>query len=293
MVVREITASTMGNLKIYLINLDRDPERLSWMDRQLLARGLDYERFPAMTPETVPDRIARRFHERARDVLLPNNIACFASHLAVAERLIASEEPFCLVLEDDVEIVGSGDELRAIGAKCGAYDMLKLNDWPKTPTLEVDNAGAFHIVRYLQVPRGTGSYFLTRQGAQKLLERAVRLAISTDNFIRAEAYLHLDIAGVTPPPIPQDRFGTSSLDPAKLRGKARNRRYFYDAQSPTGAWTRAIQMVRQIGAANVARLQMARVVMKARGVKRDLQSRYVLKAGGRRRSKTEGKPVAV
>jgi glycosyl transferase family 25 len=264
-------------MKIYLINLDRDSQRLAWMDAQFKARNLEYERSPAWTPETVPEHLAQRFHKRASEILLPNNIACFASHLAVAEKLLASEEPYCLVLEDDVEILCSAEEIGAIGAKCCCFDMLKLNDWPKTPTLEIDTAGEYRIIRYHQVPRGTGAYFLSRKGAEKILRRAVQLAISTDNFIRAEAYLHLDIAGVMPPPIPQDRFGASSLDPQKVRSKTRNKRYFYEAPGRGGGLIRAIRMAKQIGTVNYARLELARVIMKANGVKRDHRSQYVLK----------------
>jgi GR25 family glycosyltransferase involved in LPS biosynthesis len=264
-------------VKIYVINLDGYPERLNWIDAQLSARGLSYERFAAFTPDTIPATIRARFHERALDALLPNNIASFSSHLGVAERLLASQEQACLVLEDDVELLCSAEELRAIAARSGRFDILKLNDWPKSPTLEVDRAGGFRIVRYLQVPRGAGSYFLTRRGAERLLAQAVSLAISTDNFIRAEAYLHLDIAGVVPPPIPQDRFGASSIDPTRLRGKSRNRRYFYGAQSKAGVVTRFARMTRQLGPQNLLRLQIAQIAMKARRIKRDLEGRYVLK----------------
>jgi glycosyl transferase, family 25 len=264
-------------MKIYLINLDRDTERLTWMDAQLGSRELCYERIQALTPHNIPRQIAQRFTLRALEVLLPNNIACFSSHLAVAEKLLASEDRYCLVLEDDVEILCSADELRALGAKCTDFDILKLNDWPKCPTLEVGVTEGHRVIRYLQVPRGTGSYFLSRTGAEKLLTRAVGLAISTDNFLRAEAYRHLDIGGVVPPPIPQDRFGTSSLDPAKLRGKARNRRYYYAGQNSTSAIAQMVGCARKTGLTNFVRLWAARLRMKLNGVTKDLRAQYVLK----------------
>jgi glycosyl transferase family 25 len=266
-------------VKIYVINLDCNPERLDWIDGQLRRRGLDYERFAAFTHETIPPTIRVRFHARALEALLPNNIASFSSHLGVAERLLASQEPACLVLEDDVELLCSAEELHAIADRGGRFDMVKLNDWPKSATLEVGRAGGFRLVRYLQVPRGAGSYFLTRRGAERLLAHAVGLAISTDNFIRAEAYLHLDIVGVVPPPMPQDRFGVSSIDPTRLRGKSRNRGYFYAAQSKAGVLTRFARMMGQLGAHNLLRLQIAQLLMKARRVTRDLEGRYVLEGG--------------
>ncbi len=264
-------------MKIFLINLDRDVKRLRWMETQLNAHNLQYERFRALTPDTIPEHIAQRFHKRAGEILLPNNIACFSSHLAVAEKLLSSHEPYCLVLEDDVEIMCSSEELKVIGTNCRLFDMLKLNDWAKTPTLEIGIAGSYKIVRYHHVPRGTGAYFLSRRGAAKFLHRAVQLAISTDNFIRAEAYVHLNIAGVMPPPILQDRFGTSSLDPKALRDKARNRKYFYDAPQKGGPVVREFQLASEIGVINYVRLQLATIIMKSKGIKRDTHSRYILK----------------
>jgi glycosyl transferase, family 25 len=115
-------------MEIYLINLDRDTERLAWMDAQLASRGLGYERVQALTPHSIPEQIAQRFTPKALEVLLANNITCFSSHLAVAEKLLASEHSYCLVLEDDVEILCSADELCALGANCTDFDILKLND---------------------------------------------------------------------------------------------------------------------------------------------------------------------
>lgn len=261
---------------IYLINLDRDAERLKWMAGQLESLGFPYERFSAFTPATVPDRLAARFHRRALDVIMPADIACFASHLGVAERLLESDHPYCLVLEDDVEIECSADELQALGETCRDFDILKLNMWPKGPTLQIDEAARFRIVRYFQVPQGTGSFFLTRRGAEGLLKRAEQVAIPVDGFLRREAYSTFDIAGVLPPPIPQDRFGPSSLDPENIRAK-RPRRYFHGSRGEFRWLRQVFGRIQTLGVRATVRLWLTSLRMHAKGVKRDLRSEYVLR----------------
>lgn len=265
-------------MKIYLLNLDRDAERRAWMAEQLSKLDAPYERVPAFTPETTPDRFRRRFRPTAEAVLLPRNIASFATHLHAAEKLCADPTAeTALVLEDDVEILCDMAELTAIAEAGRAFDMIKLNDWPKTPSLTVAACGDRRLIRYWQTPRGAGAHILTKAGAARWLERAQDLAITTDNFLRAEAYAGLSIAGVTPPPIPQDRFGASSLDPTGARAARRRPRYAYGAQGPRSAIGRAWRFLSEIGPVDALRMAATLGVMKARGVKRDETGAYVLK----------------
>ncbi|MEO1468110.1 MAG: glycosyltransferase family 25 protein [Pseudomonadota bacterium] len=266
------------DVTIYWINLDRDAERRAWMERQLGPLGLPHERVAALTPDTLPDRFRARFLPEAADRLLPGNIAAFSSHLMTLERFLATAAGAAIVLEDDVEIEATGDEIRAIADATLAargLDVVKLNTWPKCPTARIAAPAGRDLVRYLRVPLGTGAYLVTRQGAERYLAAARGLAISHDNFVRAEGAGGLTIAGVTPPPIPQDRFGTSSLDPGKRRNRARNRRYRY-AGGRRWPWAAAQALVRDVGLVTFLRLVALHVVMRARRVKHDTDRAYVI-----------------
>ena len=256
-------------MKIYLINLDTAPERLAFVDGQLSRLNLDYQRVAALTPQTIPERLRLRFHEQAADLLLPGEIACFASHLRIAELLLDSPEPHCLVLEDDVEFECAADELRDLERLSARFDILHLSRSSERPALLLDTVRDRRVLRYLDLPYGTGAYFLTRNGAKKLLRHALGVAIPFDIFLRREAFLHLDIASIAPSPVPQDRFGASGIDEQSERGakaqRKQRRRSFYESTERAAALRRTLRMVRSVGALNYARMRLARFAMKATG----------------------------
>ena len=266
----------MQTFMIYWINLERDVDRRAWMEPQLEKLGLPACRVPALTPDTLPPWIAERFLPEASDLVLPGDIGCFASHILIADQFLKSDFDAAVVLEDDVEICCSADQLTSFVECASDLDMVKLNDWPKCATVLHTRLPEHRLVRYLRVPRGTGSHILTRRGAERLLERAHRLATAVDNFFRAEGALALRIGGIVPAPIPQDRFECSSTDPGRQRNKSRTRKYVY---CPPGGDTlrRRVQfLARELGWPTLVRLQARDLVMRMRRVKRDVHGAYIL-----------------
>jgi glycosyl transferase family 25 len=91
-------------LDIYIINLDKDIQRLEWMDQQLAAQKLKYFRIAAvngaqiLTPRDSYWSDARRSHFGAAEA------GCLLSHVQ-AWRLIAdADDEHGLVLEDDIHL---------------------------------------------------------------------------------------------------------------------------------------------------------------------------------------------
>lgn len=97
-------------MKTFLVNLDRNPERLAFMDSQLRRLGIDYERVPAVDGRTLTSRDRRRvfakwhsfFAENRR--LTAGQIGCALSHVEVYRRMRNNGILSALVLEDDVSI---------------------------------------------------------------------------------------------------------------------------------------------------------------------------------------------
>jgi glycosyl transferase family 25 len=100
-------------VKTYLINLDRNPERLAFMRGQLERLGIPFERFPAVYgKELAPEARARGF-SRVRSFIASKKrlsdaeIGVAMSHVGCYRRMVEAEEPYALVLEDDVSL-GAG-----------------------------------------------------------------------------------------------------------------------------------------------------------------------------------------
>ena len=93
-------------IAVFVINLDRDKDRLAFMARQLDALGLAWERFPAVLGIAVPDELRAWFFTpegAPSPALTPGEIGVYASHLSAHRRLLASDFDAALVFEDDVE----------------------------------------------------------------------------------------------------------------------------------------------------------------------------------------------
>lgn len=99
-------------MRIFLVNLAQKKDRLANADRQLKARGIAYERFPAVYGKalSVAERRASvaGFHSWCAmgRRLLDGEIGCALSHCGIYRRMVDERIPYALVLEDDIAIVG-------------------------------------------------------------------------------------------------------------------------------------------------------------------------------------------
>lgn len=93
-------------LRVFVINLDKDTERMEFMDRQLNALGIPYERYPAVRPEDVlsGEYDALAASTQGGHSLMPGEVGCAVSHKRIYEAIIAQGLDYALVLEDDVEL---------------------------------------------------------------------------------------------------------------------------------------------------------------------------------------------
>lgn len=94
-------------LPVWVINLDRSPDRMARMDEGLRAQGLIYKRIPAIDGRAEFDRLLSKvdcvaYERNMGQKLLPGKVGCYFSHLSAWQRLIDSGQEMALILEDDV-----------------------------------------------------------------------------------------------------------------------------------------------------------------------------------------------
>lgn len=200
-------------MRIVVINLDRDVERLAHMREQLDGLGLPFERFSALGGQALPAWLRGYFVGCA--TLSPGEIGCYASHLSICRRIVAGDiaSPV-LVLEDDVGLPADlpavlSALVRTLPAR---WDIVRLSYPTKRMTRPIAALGAHHeLVRYSHVPTSTGAYLINASGARKFLApRARRIPI--DHDLRRVWAWNLATFGVAPPPVKADVFGSSSID---------------------------------------------------------------------------------
>ena len=95
---------------IYVINLDRDAERMASIRANLETLGLPFERLPAVVGKEVPDweklvDLPAYAWRNRLDTPRAGEVGCYLSHLKAMETFLRTDAPWCVILEDDVEVL--------------------------------------------------------------------------------------------------------------------------------------------------------------------------------------------
>jgi glycosyl transferase family 25 len=249
--------ATMNALpRIYLINLDKDTERLAYVSQQLHGLGLQFERVPAVYGTDMPEWLKPYFLDTQGNIaspLAPGQIGCYASHLMVLRTIVESGEPGA-VLEDDIEITAALPAILAnTEAFPGDWDIIRLSNTSKRPVfrsgLSIDG---HHIIKFSNIPGSTGAYLVSPQGAHKFLTYRPHRSIPVDQELRRAWDHGLVTYGVRPCPVRPDAFGRSTIAALGTPGRWKVR-----PSLPTSV-RRMLFEIRWLGMANWLRSQMAR-----------------------------------
>ena len=94
--------------KVYVINLDRDKDRLERIHAQLSRHGINYERFPAILGSTVGSHPA--FSSFCNSFCTDSMKGCALSHTRIWKEMIEKNYSAVLILEDDAILADDFDE---------------------------------------------------------------------------------------------------------------------------------------------------------------------------------------
>ncbi|MBC6981837.1 glycosyltransferase family 25 protein [Caulobacter sp. 17J80-11] len=205
-------------VRIVLINLDRDADRLDWMSAQLGRLGLPFERFAAVRGDALPPALARYFRDApatARPLSI-GEIGCYASHLAIMEEVVTTGAAATLVLEDDLAL--DADLLKVLDAVDrlpADWDLVRLAGLGSGGRVRVASlAPGLDLVKYVSVPMGNGAYLVSHKGAVKYVEwaRGRTLVDPIDHDLHRVWNCRMTTYGVSPDPVRQNVLDGSSID---------------------------------------------------------------------------------
>jgi glycosyl transferase family 25 len=168
-------------MRIFLINLDRSPDRLAFMTAQLEVLGLQAERLPAVDGNNVDPS------PHSSSGLRPGEIGCFLSHRAAWQRLVASGDTFALVLEDDVRLSQALPDVLDVVTKLGGNaGIFKLDTSGRSIAVDADSVaggGRIGFARLCSEHTGTAGYILSAEAAAELLTRSSAFFQPVDLFM--------------------------------------------------------------------------------------------------------------
>lgn len=99
-------------MKTFVINLDRDSEKLKAAAGQLHSAGVDFERFPAIYGKDLSAETRAESYRHFRwwcavgRPIRDGEIGCALSHYGVYQKMLSGDIPIACVFEDDVLVEG-------------------------------------------------------------------------------------------------------------------------------------------------------------------------------------------
>lgn len=198
-------------LKSYVINLDRDAERLAKFQAHAEASGLPVERVAGVLGAdlaSAPDVISY-FEEngavsrRVTDALKPGEIGNYASHLRVLQRMLADGAETALIFEDDAMVLPTlpGVIAEVLAKVPPDWDFVRLGNEPKRAYVAIDTlAGGYELVRYSKISNNATANLVNLSGARKFLAPRLRTLASDEDMRRPWRYGLVEY-GVIPRPI--------------------------------------------------------------------------------------------
>jgi glycosyl transferase, family 25 len=176
-----------SSVPVYAINLARSQDRWDALRASANKFSVDVRRVEAVEGKLLADDELVDFDEagfrrKHGKIALPAEIGCYFSHIRALEAIIAADEPFAVIVEDDVEF--TPEFVPFINQACGlkGWDVIKLVNH-RTAAFRgfrsVDKR--FSIGRCLHGPSGSSAaYIVTLCGARRLLSAIKPMCLPYD-----------------------------------------------------------------------------------------------------------------
>lgn len=210
---------------VFLVNLDRQPQRLRFMQAQLGALGITPIRIPAVNGRDPAERA--RAAAASYAPLSPGEVGCFESHRRLWQKMVDEGISAALVIEDDVIVASDFATLDFETAGVGEIDVVKVDagiaieSWYGVRHHPLP--GGRSLQRMLGTEFSTGCYFITLSGARKLLSQSDRYFVPVDRFMfdqNSRAFWQMNAWKLSPAaatqqqeaPVTGDSLGTEIAD---------------------------------------------------------------------------------
>lgn len=208
----------MKDVRSYLINLDRSPERLAVMKRQLDRLPFPWERVPAVDGRTLAPIPSDLFDTRGYDRRHGKGesaaeVGCYVSHVHALRAFLDGPAEFGIICEDDIVLPDNLPALiAALAARARDWDVVKLaGRHSGTPIRLRALVDGYHLSALLTRHTGSACYLVNRRAAARYVERLLPVRVPYDHaFDRAWAF-GIRFRAVTPMPVDSQAAGATTI----------------------------------------------------------------------------------
>jgi glycosyl transferase family 25 len=136
------------------------------------------------------------------DMPRAGEVGCTLSHLKAMETFLKTDALWCVILEDDVEVLPAcADVLRSLAEK-DDWDLVKLfNFHSGMPVKKRALAGGHHLVSHLTRTTSSAAYVVNRHAAETLLKSMRPITEQVDHALDRPWETGLRTRGIRPMPV--------------------------------------------------------------------------------------------
>ena len=217
--------------KIYLINLDKCKDRLQNCHAILESQRLSYERIPAVFGNALTTAQKHKHYNETlnnRNYYRPlsnGEIGCYLSHRAAWQKIADGDEPYGIVLEDDIAINGNLqlaiDTLEALPID---WQVIKLSAYQsRTRPIAFSHpiGNGFDLVIHNKPMTGCAASAITKAAAKKLLTQSNTFGRPVDVDIQHFWESNVKVCSLMPYPVSQDMSYQSTITQRKSKAGKR------------------------------------------------------------------------
>jgi len=174
----------------YVINMDKDVERLQHMKKILSKQNIQFQRIPAVNGKELPAQELEKYTQTARNKAWSSlgALGCFLSHRKAWENIAKADEPWGLVLEDDIYLSDSFKDYTSYESMktCIPEDADIIRLETSTNRLKLRNKSPFldrNLYEVCSTSWCVGAVLIKKETAQFLLKVEKHLWDSADYFL--------------------------------------------------------------------------------------------------------------
>lgn len=183
----------------FIVNLDRDSERLDAMKQEVDKYNLSFERIPAIYGANLPPDVLKSAQIEAKKRrfwlknLTPGQIGCYLSHLEAYKKLVESQEEWAFIQEDDIKFnidprpYLTNTDWIPEGVKLIQAARYKSKHKAYRKRVSLPLPGLSDDQKLMQITSdqigGTMGYFIHRDVAQYLLEHSSPILAPADDLL--------------------------------------------------------------------------------------------------------------
>lgn len=203
----------------FLINLDKDQDRLDWVAGQLQLARIALHRVPGVLGNALPDSVLARHQAAGQPALSPPEIGCIESHILAARTLLDSGLPHGLILEDDVHVAaGAASLIGKLAEHLADFPIIKLEATPMGIDVETRGVtvGRCRLFALKSSQLGTAAYLVSRRGAEIIAARLANTPLPADIALFTPPFDEFRVGQVMPALFQQDSFTDNPSFPSLM-----------------------------------------------------------------------------